>query len=89
MLPGGRSLPTHIACVVALLWRLGGWLAQGAGKSSLTQALFRLVEAEAGSSIRIDGIDIRSLGLDDLRSRLTIIPQVLHGGSPHRAGLHG
>lgn len=47
----------------------------GAGKSSLTLALFRILEA-AGGSIFIDGIDIASLGLHDLRSRLTIIPQV-------------
>jgi ABC-type multidrug transport system fused ATPase/permease subunit len=49
---------------------------QGAGKSSLAQALFRIVEAEPGSSIVIDGVDIRQIGLRDLRSRLTIIPQV-------------
>jgi len=47
----------------------------GAGKSSLGQAVFRMVEAEPGSSIVIDGIDIAKLGLNDLRSRLTVIPQ--------------
>ncbi|KAI7821393.1 P-loop containing nucleoside triphosphate hydrolase protein [Gamsiella multidivaricata] len=46
----------------------------GAGKSSLTLALFRIVEA-AGSSIEIDGIDISTLGLKDLRQHLSIIPQ--------------
>ena len=46
----------------------------GAGKSSLTLALFRLVEA-AGGRIMIDGIPIERLGLHDLRSRLTILPQ--------------
>ncbi|XP_031639952.1 multidrug resistance-associated protein 1-like, partial [Contarinia nasturtii] len=46
----------------------------GAGKSSLTLALFRIVEA-AGGSIVIDGQDISKLGLHTLRSRLTIIPQ--------------
>jgi len=39
-------------------------------------ALFRLVEAEGGS-VEIDGINIATLGLDTLRSRLSIIPQVL------------
>lgn len=47
----------------------------GAGKSSLALALFRIVEAASGK-ICIDGVDISKLGLHDLRSRLTIIPQV-------------
>jgi ABC-type multidrug transport system fused ATPase/permease subunit len=47
----------------------------GAGKSSLTLALFRFLEARSGS-IHIDGIDISKLRLEDLRSRLAIIPQV-------------
>ena len=38
-------------------------------------ALFRIVES-AGGKITIDGIKIAELGLHDLRSRLTIIPQV-------------
>ncbi|KAK3807501.1 MAG: multidrug resistance-associated protein 1 [Linnemannia gamsii] len=46
----------------------------GAGKSSLTLALFRIVEA-ANRSIEIDGIDISTLGLTDLRKHLAIIPQ--------------
>ena len=54
----------------------------GAGKSTLTVALFRLVEAAQGN-IRIDGKKISDLGLHDLRSKLTIIPQdpVLFSGS--------
>lgn len=47
----------------------------GAGKSSLTLALFRIIEAADGS-ILVDGMDIGHMGLEDLRSRLTIIPQV-------------
>ncbi|XP_008553088.1 multidrug resistance-associated protein 1 isoform X3 [Microplitis demolitor] len=54
----------------------------GAGKSSLTLSLFRIIEAAAGK-IFIDGIDISKLGLHALRSRLTIIPQdpVLFSGT--------
>ncbi|KAF8582394.1 ABC protein [Ramaria rubella] len=46
----------------------------GAGKSSLMVALFRLVELNSGS-VSIDGIDISSLGLHDVRSKIAIIPQ--------------
>lgn len=48
----------------------------GAGKSSLTAAIFRLVEPSAGSVITIDGLDALSMGLEDLRSKLAIVPQV-------------
>lgn len=46
----------------------------GAGKSSLTLALFRIIEA-AGGSIRIDSKDISHEELQALRSDLSIIPQ--------------
>ncbi|CAO0789946.1 unnamed protein product [Mucor circinelloides] len=46
----------------------------GSGKSTLALSFFRFVEASAGSIV-IDGIDIRDLGTEDLRSNLTIIPQ--------------
>jgi len=47
----------------------------GAGKSSLTLALFRIIEAAHGDVI-IDDVDVSKIGLHDLRSKLTIIPQV-------------
>lgn len=47
----------------------------GAGKSSMTLALFRIIEAASGH-ISIDNVNISKIGLHDLRERLTIIPQV-------------
>ena len=46
----------------------------GAGKSSLTLAIFRMIESTTGN-INIDGIDTSKIGLYDLRSKLNIIPQ--------------
>lgn len=46
----------------------------GSGKSTLIQVFFRLVEPSGGRII-IDGIDITTIGLHDLRSRFGIIPQ--------------
>uniref|UniRef100_A0A8C2H5H4 ABC-type glutathione-S-conjugate transporter n=1 Tax=Cyprinus carpio TaxID=7962 RepID=A0A8C2H5H4_CYPCA len=47
----------------------------GAGKSSMTLCLFRLLEAADGEIV-IDEVKISEIGLHDLRSKLTIIPQV-------------
>ncbi|XP_027695445.1 multidrug resistance-associated protein 6 isoform X3 [Vombatus ursinus] len=54
----------------------------GAGKSSLTISLLRLIEAAEGG-IWIDGVNISQVGLHTLRSKITIIPQdpILFPGS--------
>ncbi len=45
----------------------------GAGKSTIAQTLLRLLELESGS-IEIDGVDIASISLQELRSKVTVIP---------------
>ncbi|CAG9578809.1 unnamed protein product [Danaus chrysippus] len=71
-----------LTCVVAPGDKLGIVGRTGAGKSTLTLGLFRIVEAMSGK-IMIDGIDISTIGLHQLRSRITIIPQdpVLFAGT--------
>lgn len=46
----------------------------GAGKSTIITAFFRFLDAETGT-IKIDGVDISTIGLNDLRQAITIIPQ--------------
>ena len=54
----------------------------GAGKSTLMNALMRLVEPADGKII-LDGVDIATVGLTKLRSNIAVIPQdpVLFSGS--------
>ncbi|XP_057633187.1 ATP-binding cassette sub-family C member 2 [Chionomys nivalis] len=71
-----------ISCHIKSTEKVGVVGRTGAGKSSLTNCLFRILES-AGGQIIIDGIDIASIGLHDLRGKLTIIPQdpILFSGS--------
>ncbi|XP_026315306.1 multidrug resistance-associated protein 1 isoform X2 [Hyposmocoma kahamanoa] len=78
----GEPALRGVTCSVAPREKLGIVGRTGAGKSTLTLGLFRIVEA-MGGKILIDGIDISTLGLHQLRSRITIIPQdpVLFSGT--------
>ncbi|KAJ3167480.1 hypothetical protein HK101_011774 [Irineochytrium annulatum] len=61
----------------------------GAGKTTLSLALFRIKEIESSGTIEIDGVDAKAVGLIQLRSRMTVIPQdpVLLGGRSVRENL--
>lgn len=72
--PGLELVLKDISCKIKGGEKIGIVGRTGAGKSSMTVALFRLIEA-AGGKIVIDGEEIANMGLHDLRSKLTILPQ--------------
>ncbi|KEH17370.1 ABC transporter family protein [Medicago truncatula] len=72
--PDGPLVLDGITCTFTAGHKIGIVGRTGSGKSTLISALFRLVEP-AGGKIIVDGLDISSIGLQDLRSRFAIIPQ--------------
>lgn len=72
--PDLPSVLHNISFEVSPRQKIGIVGATGCGKSTLALSFFRFVEAAEGR-IEIDGVDISKIGLTDLRSRMTIIPQ--------------
>ncbi|KAK1262158.1 ABC transporter C family member 9 [Acorus gramineus] len=68
------SVLKNITCTFPGKMKVGVVGRTGSGKSTLIQAIFRIVEPREGSIV-IDDVDICKIGLHDLRSRLSIIPQ--------------
>ncbi|XP_015437285.1 PREDICTED: multidrug resistance-associated protein 4-like [Dufourea novaeangliae] len=56
-------------------WKVGVVGRTGAGKSSLISALFRLFPEELDGQIKVDGIDVSTVGLHEFRTKISIIPQ--------------
>ncbi|XP_058056478.1 ATP-binding cassette sub-family C member Sur [Anopheles bellator] len=77
-----ENIITNLSLTIPAGQRLGICGRTGSGKSSLALALFGALEVTAGR-ILIDDVDIVGLHTDELRSRLSIIPQevMLFGGS--------
>ncbi|GMP42463.1 hypothetical protein CsSME_00012207 [Camellia sinensis var. sinensis] len=68
------SILKNITCTFPGRKKVGVVGRTGSGKSTLIQAIFRIVEPSMGSII-IDDVNISKIGLHDLRSKLSIIPQ--------------
>ncbi|XP_015437283.1 PREDICTED: probable multidrug resistance-associated protein lethal(2)03659 [Dufourea novaeangliae] len=56
-------------------WKVGVVGRTGAGKSSLISALFRLFPEGLDGQIKVDGIDVSTVGLHEFRTKISIIPQ--------------
>ena len=81
--PGTRNKPVlkNLTCKIEGGEKIGIVGRTGAGKSSTISILFRLTEPSG--KVSIDQIDIQKIGLDDLRKKISIIPQdpVIFSGS--------
>ena len=70
-----RRISQNLNVTIEPGWKVGVVGRTGAGKSSLISALFRLFNEGLEGEIKIDGRDTSTVGLSELRSKISIIPQ--------------
>ncbi|XP_009761955.1 ABC transporter C family member 10-like [Nicotiana sylvestris] len=72
--PNAPLVLQGVSCIIEGGYKVGIVGRTGSGKTTLISALFRLVEPTEGMII-IDGLNISTIGIHDLRSSISIIPQ--------------
>lgn len=72
--PGGRRILDHVSLTAEPGQTIALVGPSGAGKSTLARLLMRFYDPEIGS-IRIDGVDIRTVSLDSLRREIAVVWQ--------------
>jgi ABC-type multidrug transport system fused ATPase/permease subunit len=73
--PTGKVALNNVSLAIRPRERIGVVGRTGSGKSTAIAALFRIVEANSGGHIVIDGVRTCDIALNDLRSRIAIVPQ--------------
>jgi ABC-type multidrug transport system fused ATPase/permease subunit len=73
--PAGKVALNNVSLTIKPRERIGVVGRTGSGKSTAIAALFRIVEANSGGCIVIDNVRTCDIALDDLRSRIAIVPQ--------------
>ncbi|WP_137122013.1 ABC transporter ATP-binding protein [Segeticoccus rhizosphaerae] len=72
--PGGETVLRDVALEIAPRSRVAVVGETGSGKTTLAKLLTRLMDPGHGA-VRIDGVDLRHVRFDSLRSRIVMVPQ--------------